>query len=163
MTEIYREFTLRGRADWQEVVAMVKAAAPTMARDGRPLRLILVDEGEDRLEEQVKFYFSAVIEPIAEQVWLDGRRFSEKAWHEQLKGMFLPPREMHMPDGTVQMVPPSIARRQEHALELLVPGLLAEAPAIQPYLLGNGLDHRREVELHLLFQAVFALVYQDQP
>ncbi len=110
MTEIYREFTLRGRADWQEVVAMVKAAAPTMARDGRPLRLILVDEGEDRLEEQVKFYFSAVIEPIAEQVWLDGRRFSEKAWHEQLKGMFLPPREMHMPDGTVQMVPPSIAR-----------------------------------------------------
>lgn len=110
MTEIYREFALRGRADWQEVVAAVKAAAPTKARDGRPLRLILVDEGEDRLEEQVKFYWSAVIEPIAEQVWLDGRRFSEKAWHEQLKGMFLPPREMRMPDGTVQMVPPSIAR-----------------------------------------------------
>ena len=110
MAEIYREYTLRGRADWAEVVATVRAAAPTMARDGRPLRVILVADDQDRLEEQVKAYFSLVIEPIAEQVWVDGRRFEAKAWHVVMKEKFLPSREMRLPDGTVKMVQPSIAR-----------------------------------------------------
>lgn len=110
MTELYQEYTLNGRADWQAVVATVKAAAPTMASDGRPMRVILVDDGADRLDEQVKFYFKAVIEPIAEQVWLEGRRFSPRAWHKMMKREFLPPVEMRLPDGTVEMVEPSIAR-----------------------------------------------------
>ncbi|HVI92102.1 MAG TPA: hypothetical protein VM659_27680 [Dongiaceae bacterium] len=110
MTEIHREFILRGRADWQEVVATVRAAGPAMAKRGTPLRLVLVDGAQDRLEEQVKFYWSAVIEPIAEQVWIGGRKFSAKAWHVEMKERFLPVHEMRMPDGTVRMVAPSIAR-----------------------------------------------------
>lgn len=81
-----------------------------MARDGRPLRVILADSDGDRLEEQVKFYWKAVIEPIAAQVHVDGRRFSEKAWHKHMKRLFLPPTEVRMPDGTVEMMEPSIAR-----------------------------------------------------
>lgn len=110
MSALFREFSLRGRADWAEVVATVRAAAPTMARDGRPLRVILADDDQDRLEEQVRAYFSLVIEPIAEQVWVDGRRFEVKAWHVHMKEKFLPSREMRLPDGTVKMVQPSIAR-----------------------------------------------------
>jgi hypothetical protein len=110
MAEVFREFSLRGRADWAEVVATVRAAAPTMARDGRPLRVILADDYQDRLEEQVRAYWSLVIEPIAEQVWIDGRRFEPKAWHISMKDRFLPAREMRLPDGTVKMVQPSIAR-----------------------------------------------------
>lgn len=110
MAEGFREFTLRGRADWAEVVATVRAAAPPMARDGRPLRVILVEEEQDRLEAQVKAYWSLLIEPIAEQVVVQGRRFAEKAWHLHMKDKFLPAREMRLPDGTIKLVQPSIAR-----------------------------------------------------
>lgn len=81
-----------------------------MARDGRPLRVILVEEEQDRLESQVKAYWSMVIKPIAEQVWVDGQRFSEKTWHHHMKDLFLPARELRMPDGSIKLVQPSIAR-----------------------------------------------------
>lgn len=118
MTELYREFTLRGRADWAEVVSTVRAAAPTMARDGRPMRVILVDADGDRLDEQVKFYFKAVIEQIAEQIWIEGRRYSPRAWHRLMKTTFLPPVEMRLPDGTVEMMEPSIARGEITVAEM---------------------------------------------
>lgn len=105
-----REIVLRGRPDWAEVVATVRAAAPSMARDGRPLRVILADDGEDRLEEQVKFYWKAVIEPIAAQAVVDGQRFTPRAWHKHLKDQFLPPKEMRLTDGRVILAEPSIAR-----------------------------------------------------
>lgn len=108
--ELYREFVLRGRADWAEVVSTVRAAAPYMAERGRPLRLILADEGADRLEEQIRAYWKAVIEPIADQVVVDGQRFSPRAWHKHMKSRFLPPVELRMPDGTVAEIEPSIAR-----------------------------------------------------
>lgn len=110
MTEIYREFTLRGRADWAEVVSTVRAAAPIMARDGRPMRLILVDEGADRTEEQVRYYWKAVIDPIAEQAVVAGQRFSKTAWHKNMKERFLPPKELRRTDGQIVLVEPSIAR-----------------------------------------------------
>jgi len=81
-----------------------------MAARGAPLRLILADEAQDRLEEQVRAYFKAVIEPIADQVVVDGQRFSARAWHKWMKRRFLPPVEMRMPDGTVAEIEPSIAR-----------------------------------------------------
>lgn len=81
-----------------------------MARDGRPLRVILTDDDQDRLEVQVKAYWSSLIEPIAEQVWVEGQRFSEKAWHISMKERFLPARELRLPDGSIKFVQPSIAR-----------------------------------------------------
>ncbi|AOY90542.1 hypothetical protein BKK79_00895 [Cupriavidus sp. USMAA2-4] len=110
MAGIYREFALRGRADWAEVVSTVRAAAPDMARQGAPMRLILAAEDHDRLEIQVRHYWAAVIEPIAEQVWLEGRQYSARAWHQHMKERFLPAREMRMPDGSIKQVQPSIAR-----------------------------------------------------
>ncbi|WP_316150069.1 recombinase [Cupriavidus sp. BIC8F] len=110
MTNIYREFTLRGRADWRAVVDTVKAAAPAMAGDGRPLRVILVDDGADRTEEQVRFYWKAVIEPIAEQAVVAGCRFTKATWHKAMKEMFLPPKEHRLSDGRIVLVEPSIAR-----------------------------------------------------
>lgn len=105
-----REIVLRGRPDWAEVVATVREAAPSMARAGRPLRVILADDGGDRLDEQVKFYWKAVVEPIAAQAVIDGQRFTPRAWHKHLKGQFLPPKEMRLPDGSVTFAEPSIAR-----------------------------------------------------
>lgn len=110
MTEAYREFVLRGRADWQAVVATVKSAAPTMASAGRPMRVILVDDGVDRTEEQVRFYWVAVIEPIAEQAVVAGCRFTKATWHKHMKERFLPPKEHRLQDGRVVLVEPSIAR-----------------------------------------------------
>lgn len=110
MTEIYREFSLRGRADWQEVVATVKAAAPTMASDGRPMRVILVNDDADRTDEQVRFYWVAVIEPIAEQAVVAGCRFTKATWHKHMKEQFLPPKEHRESDGRIVLVEPSIAR-----------------------------------------------------
>jgi len=81
-----------------------------MARDGRPLRVILVDDSADRTEEQVRFYWAAVIELIAEQAVVAGCRFSKATWHRHMKERFLPPKEHRLSDGRLALVEPSIAR-----------------------------------------------------
>jgi hypothetical protein len=110
MTELYREFTLRNRADWQGVVAAVKSGAPAMAGKGRPMRVILVDDDADRTEEQVRFYWTAVIAPITEQAVVAGHRFSKATWHKHMKELFLPPKELRQQDGRIVLVETSIAR-----------------------------------------------------
>ncbi|MDB0529163.1 hypothetical protein LBW56_21005 [Ralstonia solanacearum] len=56
MTNLYRHFTLKNRGGSHAAVEQMRAVAPTMARNGRPLHIILVDGNQDRLEEQVRFY-----------------------------------------------------------------------------------------------------------
>lgn len=112
MTSLYREFTLRDSADAAAMVSFIKSNAGAFVEKGTPLRVIVTEEEMDRLDEQIKYYFGVVVKTIAEQVWLQGRRFDKDAWHEQLAKQFLPTKELIMPDGEIVLKRSSIARGQ---------------------------------------------------
>lgn len=112
MDSLYREFTLRDTADAVAMVAFIKSNAGAFVEKGTPLRVIVTEEEMDRLDEQIKYYFGVVVKAIAEQVWLQGRRFSKDEWHEHLAKQFLPTKELVMPDGEIVLKRSSIARGQ---------------------------------------------------
>lgn len=107
---LYREFTINGATDWAHVVTMVKANAPAMAEKGTPLRVIVTEEAQDRLDDQIRYYFGVVIRTISEQVWLAGKQYTKEAWHELLAKQFLPGKEVVLPDGEIVTRRQSIAR-----------------------------------------------------
>ncbi|MFY1939510.1 recombinase [Achromobacter xylosoxidans] len=107
---VHREFLLTGEVPAGALWQFVKSNARAFAERGHPLRVIVTDEEEDRLDQQIRFYFGVVIKAVAEQVWVDGRKFSKESWHEHFARKFLPPTEMVLPDGEVVIVRASIAR-----------------------------------------------------
>ena len=107
---VHREFLLTGEAPAGALWQFVKSNARAFAERGHPLRVIVTDEEEDRLDQQIRFYFGVVIKAVADQVWVDGRKFSKETWHEHFARKFLPPIEMVLPDGEVVIKRDSIAR-----------------------------------------------------
>jgi len=110
MPDLYREFVLRDEADARAMWQFVKSNAKPFAERGQPLRIIATDEDQDRLDEQIAYYFGVVIKSLVENAWADGQRFSKKAWHEYMAEMFLPPIEMKLPNGETKIRRQSIAR-----------------------------------------------------
>lgn len=108
--QLHREFLLTSEGPAAAMWQFVKSNARPFAERGQPLRVIVTDEEEDRLEQQIRYYFGVVIKAIAENVWVEGRRFSKESWHEHFARKFLPPSEMVLPDGEVVIVRASIAR-----------------------------------------------------
>ncbi|WP_454695693.1 recombination protein NinB [Achromobacter aegrifaciens] len=108
--QLHREFLLTGEAPAAAMWQFVKSNARPFAERGQPLRVIVTDEEEDRLEQQIRYYFGVVMKAIAENVWVEGRQFSKEVWHEHFARKFLPLTELVMPDGEVVIVRASIAR-----------------------------------------------------
>lgn len=82
MTALYREFTLRSPSIWKALCAFIAGNASACLDRGRPLRVIVTEDEKKRNSEQNRFYWAAVITPISEQAWVDGRRFDKDTWHE---------------------------------------------------------------------------------
>jgi len=107
---LHREFLLTGEVPAAAMWQFVKSNARPFAERGHPLRVIVTDEEEDRLEQQIRYYFGVVMKAVAENVWVDGQQFSKEVWHQHFARKFLPPTEMILPDGEVVIVRASIAR-----------------------------------------------------
>lgn len=91
MSEVmHREFTLSSPQVWQAACAFVKANAKAAIDANEPLRLILTTAEQKRRAEQNAFYWSAVIAAIADQAWVNRRKFDKDVWHEHVAGMFCP-------------------------------------------------------------------------
>ena len=106
MSSLHQEFTLSHPAIWKTLVAFVKDHAKSAIESGKPL-LITVSRAESkRTEEQNKRLWKAVYEQIAEQAWVNNRRFSTKVWHEHFAAKFLPKVESVTPFGEI------VARRK---------------------------------------------------
>lgn len=127
--QLHREFLLTGEAPAAAMWQFVKSNARPFAERGQPLRVIVTDEEEDRLEQQIRYYFGVVMKAVAENVWVEGRQFSKEVWHEHFARKFLPPTELVMPDGEVVIVRASIARGKigVRAMAKFIEEVLAEA------------------------------------
>lgn len=98
---LYREFMLRGPSQWQAFKAFVGANAKAAADIGKPLRLIVTVDEAKRNVQQNRFYWGAVITPIAEQAWVDGRQFDKDTWHEYFGRLYGVCEDVTLPDGEV--------------------------------------------------------------
>lgn len=56
----------------------------------KPLELILREEKKTRKPDQNSAMWSGPLFDIAEQAWVDSRRFSAETWHEYFKRAYLP-------------------------------------------------------------------------
>lgn len=77
-----------------------KAVAGPAAAAGRPVMVEITECKAKRSGEQNRRYW-AILEDIAEQAVVDGKRFSREVWHEHFKDMFAPKQEG--PRGLVAM------------------------------------------------------------
>ncbi|WP_427183552.1 recombinase [Bordetella bronchialis] len=107
---LYREFLLTGEGPARALQAFLKANARSCAESQRPLRVIVTEDEHDRLDQQIAYYFGVVIKAISEQAWVEGRRYSKRAWHEEMAKKFLPEVEIELPSGEIIVKRASIAR-----------------------------------------------------
>jgi len=110
MPDLYREFVLSDERTTGALWNFLKANASAFAQRGHPLRVVVSDEDQDRLEEQIRYYFGVVIAALSENAWVGGGRFSKEAWHEEMARQFLPQTEITLPGGEIIQRRQSIAR-----------------------------------------------------
>lgn len=101
MATLYKEFVLNGPAAWQAFKAIVRANAKAFNDDGKPLRVILTSSDGKRRTEQNAFYWSFLLQQIADQAWVEGRQYSKDIWHEYFAQMYLEHIEIPLPDGSI--------------------------------------------------------------
>ena len=104
MTSLYREFRLVSPVAWQSLVAFVKANAQACLEREKPLRVIVTSEDKKRNVEQNKRLWGFLYETIAEQAWVDGRKFSKEVWHEHYARLFGVCEEIILPTGEIVTV-----------------------------------------------------------
>ena len=78
---------------WQ----MLKLNWRSMADAGRPLVVEVKEHKSKRSVDQNRRYW-AILRHIAKNAWVNGRQFSDKAWHEHFKREFIGLEEL--PDGS---------------------------------------------------------------
>lgn len=101
MTHIYREFHLRDISVWNAFVAFVGSNAKAMAEAGTPLRLIITGSDTKRNSVQNKRYWGFVLKAIADQAWVDGKKFGADVWHEFFARKFGVCEDVTLPGGEV--------------------------------------------------------------
>ncbi|NMG64360.1 recombinase [Azoarcus indigens] len=101
MSALYREFVLKAEPAWKALAAFVAANARSCIDNGKPLRVIVTAEDRKRNAEQNRFYWGAVLTTIAEQGWVDGRRYDKDVWHEMFARRFGVCDEVVLPDGEI--------------------------------------------------------------
>lgn len=107
---LYREFVVSGPDIAQGLWRFIKANAKAYCERKTPLRVIVTEDEQDRLDTQIAFYFGVIIKGLAEHAWVDGKQFSKEAWHEYLAQQFLPTKEVVLPSGEIIQRRQSIAR-----------------------------------------------------
>lgn len=103
MATLYKEFVLNGPAAWQAFKTIVRANAKAFNDAGKPLRIILTSSEKKRTLEQNAFLWGFLLRQIAEQIWVEGRQYSDEVWHIHLAEMFAEKIEIPLPDGTIHI------------------------------------------------------------
>lgn len=101
MTSLYKEFVLNGPAAWQAFKAIVRANAKAFNDNGKPLRVILTSSDRKRSTEANGYYWSFLLEQIADQAWVEGRQYSKDVWHEFFAQEYAEKIEFSLPDGSL--------------------------------------------------------------
>ncbi len=84
MTTALRTFVLRGEPNAQALWTFLKNNWRQLADAGKPLAITVAEHKAKRSGEQNRLYWS-LLNRIAEDAWIDGKKFSADAWHEFMR------------------------------------------------------------------------------
>ena len=98
---LHREFVLENPQRWIAAQLFIESNWHSLAKADTPLRIIISTQEEKRREQQNKYYWAVVIRSIADQAWVDGKRFSGEVWHEHVARMFGILKDVTLPDSIV--------------------------------------------------------------
>jgi hypothetical protein len=56
----------------------------------RPIEVLIREQPKTRHADQNNLMWAGPLKDIAEQAWIDGRRYSAEVWHEHFKTEYLP-------------------------------------------------------------------------
>lgn len=83
---------------WRTAATMIYRAGEQMIAAGKPVKVSLQEWEEDITARQRGFLHAAVLPQIAEQVRVNGTRYTAKVWKQFFKDLFIPDRwVMHRP------------------------------------------------------------------
>lgn len=99
-----RQFILREQVHAKSMWDYVRQHAADQARVGKPL-VITVAEYKAKRSSEANARYWALLGEIADQVQVNGRRYSKDVWHEHFKDMFAPKE-----DGPGRLLPISTAQ-----------------------------------------------------
>ncbi|MBN8173521.1 hypothetical protein GY166_30630 [Burkholderia multivorans] len=118
-------FVLRAPEHGHALVSYIKSLAGPMAASGRPLMVTVEEYGAKRSSEQNRLLWALLTE-IAEQVELEGKRFTKEAWYAHYLDLYAPKQEGPrglVPVGSSQMTKEQFAnfvtRIECHAVQEL--------------------------------------------
>jgi hypothetical protein len=83
-----RTFVLRDKIHAEHLWNLLRNNWQAMADAGKPLAVTVQEHKAKRSCAQNRLYWQRLNE-IAENAWIDGKRFSAEAWHEFYKAKFI--------------------------------------------------------------------------
>lgn len=94
-----RTIVLRNDTFAEALWTLLKNNWRAMALEGRPLAVTVSEHKTKRSGEQNK-RLHALLQEIAEQAWIGGKRFDAETWKEHYRRKFIGTEEIDMPDGS---------------------------------------------------------------
>jgi len=88
MTALAKTVVLRDEGCAKFLWSILRNNWQTMADAGKPLAVTVTEHKAKRSTEQNKRYW-AILREVAECAWVDGKQFSQEAWHEFFRGKFI--------------------------------------------------------------------------
>ena len=83
-----KHFILRDERSCASLYAFLKANWQAMAKDGKPLAVQVSEYKQKRNSDQNRYYWQ-LLRFIADNAWIDGRQYSDEAYHEFYKRKFI--------------------------------------------------------------------------
>lgn len=102
-------FVLRDKECAQRMLDYLKATAGPMAAAGRPLS-VEIGEYQQKRSNDANARYWALLTEIAEQVVIEGKRFSKDAWHQWFRDQYAPKEDS--PSGLVAMSTSAMTKPQ---------------------------------------------------
>ncbi len=91
-------FVLRNPADAQRLYALLRSNWVAMAEAGKPLAVTIAEHKAKRSDEQNR-KLHAMLRDLAQNAWVQGRRYDEETWKEMIRRKFIGTEEIDLPDG----------------------------------------------------------------
>lgn len=83
-----RQFILSGEAQAESLWAFLKNNWKVLAATSKPLLVTVEQYSKKRSNKQNSRYW-AIVQQIAENGWVNGRKYDSETWHDFLKGHFI--------------------------------------------------------------------------
>lgn len=85
-----RQFILRAPEHKDALLRFIDQNWHAMSRTDKPMSVTCAEHKQSRKDEANSAMWAGILQPMAEQAYIGGRRFSAEVWHEHCKREFLP-------------------------------------------------------------------------